>query len=83
MPALRQIDLRENQFVGAVPCGSGSFPFLNRLDLSVNRFTGVQAGLGNAPSLDDIDLSNNRLTARFSTAFTQIDDLTELDLSFN
>ncbi|MDF2728448.1 MAG: hypothetical protein K0T01_234 [Acidimicrobiia bacterium] len=82
MPALRQIDLRENQFGGGIPGSLGSLPFLNRLDLSVNRFSGVQAGLGNAPVLDDIDLSNNRLGG-FSTVFTQIFTLTELDLSFN
>ncbi len=65
-----------------VPGTLGNLPFLNRLDLSFNRFTGVQAGLGNAPVLDDIDLSNNRLGG-FSAAFTRIFTLTELDLSFN
>lgn len=84
MPALRQIDLRENQFSGGVPGSLGNnLPFLNRLDLSFNRFAGVQAGFGNAPVLDDVDLSNNRLGGGFSLEFTGIFTLTELDLSFN
>jgi Leucine-rich repeat (LRR) protein len=60
----------------------GGLQFLNRLDLSVNNFTGVQTGLGDAPTLDDIDLSENNLGA-FSNAFPQIATLTELDLSLN
>jgi Leucine-rich repeat (LRR) protein len=82
MPALRQIDLRENSFGGAVLGVIGGLQFLNRLDLSVNNFTGVQTGLGDAPTLDDIDLSENNLGA-FSNAFAQIATLTELDLSLN
>ena len=82
MPSLRQIDLRENQFGGAVPGVIGGLDFLNRLDLSVNNFTGIGAGFGQAATLDDIDLSENNLGG-FSNEFSQIPTLTELDLSLN
>ena len=82
MPSLRQIDLRENQFGGAVPGVIGGLQFLNRLDLSVNNFSGIGSGFGDAPTLDDIDLSENNLGG-FSNEFPQIATLTELDLSLN
>jgi len=82
MPSLRQIDLRQNNFLGAVPGVIGNLQFLNRLDLSLNGFTAVQGGIGNSQALNDIDLSDNNLTG-FNPAFASIPTLTELDLSFN
>jgi Leucine-rich repeat (LRR) protein len=82
MPSLRQIDLRMNAFGGGVPGVIGNLQFLERLDLSGNNFSGIQAGFGDAPELNDVDMSDNNLGG-FSPEFAGLVSLTELDLSFN
>ncbi|CDY35359.1 BnaA04g14880D [Brassica napus] len=67
MKSLRELNLRENQFVGQLPLCLGSLKKLRVLDLSSNQFNGnIPSSFISLESLEYISLSDNNFSGIFS-----------------
>ncbi|CAN7136959.1 unnamed protein product [Brassica rapa subsp. narinosa] len=83
MKNLRELNLRENQFVGQLPLCLGSLKKLRVLDLSSNQFSGnIPSSFISLESLEYISLSDNNFSGIFSlNPLTNLTNLKVLKLS--
>ncbi|XP_048633705.1 receptor like protein 21 isoform X2 [Brassica napus] len=83
MKSLRELNLRENQFVGQLPLCLGSLKKLRVLDLSSNQFSeNIPSSFISLESLEYISLSDNNFSGIFSlNPLTNLTNLKVLKLS--
>lgn len=76
--------LRKNKFSGGLPAEVNSYYFLEKLDISFNRFTGpFIPSLFCLPSLHHLSIAGNRFTGMLLPSMSCTDELEYVDLSSN
>ncbi|KAJ4794834.1 receptor-like protein kinase 2 [Rhynchospora pubera] len=83
--SLSYLGVGNNQLHGAIPLNIGlTLPNLQTLILQSNRFNGpIPASLCNASQLGVIDLASNAFSGLVPSNFGSLENLTELDISWN
>ncbi|XP_058780026.1 receptor-like protein 6 [Vicia villosa] len=78
------IDLHDNSISGSVPSSLLALPLLEKILLSLNKFSKFDVYINVSSSvIKTLDLSSNSLSGPFPTAIFQLRSLSVLDLSFN
>ncbi|KAK0584687.1 hypothetical protein LWI29_017110 [Acer saccharum] len=81
---LEHLDLSINSFTGPLPPSMGNLTQLEYVDLLLNNFSGFIPSFHMSRSLNYLSLSSNCLTGGIaSTDWQQLQDLSQVDLSFN
>ncbi|KAJ0697249.1 putative non-specific serine/threonine protein kinase [Helianthus annuus] len=81
---LEAVDLSDNLLTGTIPGWFFLQPFLQRVNLSNNRFTGMEIlKPNNSNFLDTIDAGYNKINGYLSTNFTVYHMLSSLSLRYN
>jgi hypothetical protein len=84
LPALRVLDLRQNQLSGPIPSELGNLPNLQYLWLDDNQLSGsIPSSLGNLSSLRWLYLTNNQLTGGIPSSLGSLSNLQILGLAGN
>ncbi|KAG5042343.1 hypothetical protein JHK87_006258 [Glycine soja] len=84
MHNLVQIDLSYNSFTGSIPSSLFTLPSLERIQLSLNKFSHLDEFINvKSSTLEFLDISNNNLSGPFPVSFFQLNLLMHLSLSSN
>ena len=84
LPALRELNLSDNQLTGPIPPELGRFPVLRVLNLGDNQLTGpIPPELGGLAALEELNLWENGLTGSIPRELGQLSALRQLDFSGN
>ncbi|XP_060973636.1 receptor-like protein EIX2 [Cannabis sativa] len=82
-PYLSELTLDNNQLEGNFPNRLKTFPNLERLDVSHNKFVGLLPDLSSMPNLISFIASNNKFSGTLSESIGKLDNLRDLDVSSN
>lgn len=80
--SIEKVDLGHNQ-ISSVTSERIEYPKIRVLSIKGNRLTKFPSPLSQLHTLEKLDLSENKITAIEDDAFDGLENLTELDLSFN
>jgi Leucine-rich repeat (LRR) protein len=83
-PQLTVLDVRRNQFSGAIPTSIVSLSLLRELNVAQNRLTGtLPATIGNCSELEVLNASNNQLSGTIPSSVGNLQKLRTLNISAN